>query len=180
MSRIWTAAGRATACSRRRSTGGWRAETAHWTRYRLEAGTAAKRKLSGQLTWWFGSFYDGSLDQIELEASWKPIPLLTLELSGERNIGRLTAGDFTTDLVGTRMNVNVSPDLQISSFIQYDTESRLLGSNSRLRWSFSPLGELFVAYNHNLREFLDPLDRFDRFGFGSNQLLVKVQYAFRY
>lgn len=105
---------------------------------------------------------------------------LALELSGERNLGRLPAGDFTTDLVGTRVNVNVSPDLQMSSFVQYDTESRSFGSNSRLRWTFSPLGELFVVYNHNLRELLDPFNRFDRFGFNSNQLLVKVQYAFRY
>jgi hypothetical protein len=27
----------------------------HWRRYRLEAGTAAKRKISGRLTSWFGS-----------------------------------------------------------------------------------------------------------------------------
>ena len=36
------------------------------------------------------------------------------------------------------------------------------------------LGDLFVIYNHNVRELADrwPLD--------SNQLLVKLQYAFRY
>ena len=25
------------------------------------------------------------------------------------------------------------------------------GTNTRLRWTFNPLGELFVVYNHNLR-----------------------------
>jgi hypothetical protein len=30
-----------------------------WRRYRLEAGTAQKRRLYTQLTWWFGGFYDG-------------------------------------------------------------------------------------------------------------------------
>ena len=40
----------------------------HWMRYRVEVGTAAKRKLSGQASWWFGGFYTGTLDQIELEA----------------------------------------------------------------------------------------------------------------
>ena len=39
--------------------------------------TAAKRKLSGQATWWFGGFYSGTLDQIELEAAWTPSPLVT-------------------------------------------------------------------------------------------------------
>lgn len=156
------------------------AGTYHWSRYRLEVETAAKRKLSGQLTWWFGSFYDGSLHQIEVEAAWKPTALLSLEFSGERNIGSLSAGDFTTDLVGLRLNVNVSPDLNVSSFAQYDSESGSLGSNSRLRWTFSPLGDLFVVYNHNLREIAGAAGRFDRFAFQSNQLLVKIQYTFRY
>lgn len=38
----------------------------NFMRYRLEAGSAAKRKLSGQATWWFGTFYDGTLDQFLL------------------------------------------------------------------------------------------------------------------
>jgi len=70
--------------------------------------------------------------------------------------------------------MNVSPDLQISSYIQYDTGSRSVGTNTKLRWTFHPLGDLFVIYNHNIRNTLDrwPLD--------SNQLLVKLQYAFRF
>jgi hypothetical protein len=43
-----------------------------WRRYRLEASTAQKRRLYAQLTWWFGGFYDGTLDQfhtLDLPAS---------------------------------------------------------------------------------------------------------------
>jgi hypothetical protein len=29
----------------------------HWRRYRLEGGTAQKRRLYTQITWWFGGFY---------------------------------------------------------------------------------------------------------------------------
>ena len=151
-----------------------------WTRYRLEAGTAAKRRLSGQASWWFGGFYDGSLHQFELEAAWHPSPLVTLELEGERNVGRLPAGDFTADLVGTRLRLNVSPDLQLNGFVQYDTESRSVGANTRLRWSFSPLGDLFVVYSHNLRELDDADTGIRRWRRESTQLLVKVAYTLRY
>lgn len=52
-----------------------------------------------------------------------------------------------------------------------------------MRWTFSPLGELFVVYDHNmLRDVVESpvgLSR-RRWGFASNQLLVKAQYAFRY
>lgn len=145
-----------------------------FTRYRLELELARKRKLSGEVTWWFGGFYSGSLHQIELEAEWNPSPILTLELAAERNIGRLPEGDFTLDLVGTRLRFNLSPDFQIASFIQYDTESASLGTNTRLRWTFHPLGDLFIVYNHNLRE------RPERWVFESYQLLVKAQYTLRY
>jgi len=145
-----------------------------FTRWRLEAGSAAKRAVSGQVTWWFGSWYDGTLHQIQLQGAWKPSALFNVEISGERNIGHLPEGSFTVDVAGIRASVNVSPDLQASSYLQYDSESRSFGTNTRIRWRFSPLGDLFVVYTHNVR------DRLDRWGFESNQLLVKAQYAFRY
>ena len=46
--------------------------------------------------------------------------------------------------------------------------------NTRLRWTFDPLGDVFVVYNHNVEDFTD------RWQLESNQLIVKVQYAFRW
>jgi hypothetical protein len=146
----------------------------HWTRYRLEAGTASKRRVSGQVTWWFGGFYEGILHQLIWEAAWNPAPLVTFELAGEYDVGRLEAGDFTTTLTGARVRLNLSPDLTISSYLQYDTLSRSFGTNTRLRWTVRSAGDLFVIYNHNVRDLAD------RWQLDSNQLLVKFQYAFRY
>lgn len=151
----------------------------HFNRFRLEGGLAAKRRLSAQATWWFGQFYDGRLDQYELTGSWKPSPVVIVEFSGEHDVGQMPEGDFTQDLLGTRLRLNFSPDLQLSSFVQYDSESNSFGTNTRLRWTFNPLGDLFVVYNHNLRT-RDPITLRRELAFGSNQLLVKTQYAFRY
>jgi hypothetical protein len=145
----------------------------HWRRYRLEAGTAQKRRLYAQATWWFGGFYNGDLDQIQLTGAWNPTPLFTVEFSGERNIGTLATGRFTQTLVGARLRVNLSSDLSIASYTQYDTESDSVGVNTRLRWTFTPVGDLFVVYNHNVRSLLD------RWQLDSNQLLIKLQYAWR-
>ncbi len=145
----------------------------HWVRYRLEADFAAKRRVSGRATWWFGPFYDGTLHQVVLTAQIKPSRAATFELSSERNIGRLPAGVFTQQLLGARANVYFSPDLQLSSFVQYDNQTSVLGTNTRVRWTFDPLGDLFVVYNHNV------LDRLNRWVLESNELLVKVQYAVR-
>ena len=91
----------------------------HWTRWRLEAGTASKRRFSTQVTWWFGGFYDGTLHQLIWTASWNPAPIVTVELTGEYNDGHLTAGDFRTTVAGTRARLNISPDLTLSSYLQY-------------------------------------------------------------
>ena len=144
----------------------------HWMRYRLELETASKRKINGEFTWWFGGFYDGTLDQIEFQLNLRPFSFLNFELSFERNMGFLPEGDFVQDLWAGRVLLNFSSDLQISSFIQYDNESRNLGSNSRLRWTFSPKGDLFVVYNHNMIN-----DLTDRWSYQANQLILKLTYA---
>ena len=98
---------------------------------------------------------------------------MTVEFSGERDIGRLPSGRFTQTVVGTRLRVNLSPDLSLASYVQYDTDSNSIGSNTRLRWTFLPVADLFIVYNHNVRSILD------RWQLDSNQLVVKLQYAWR-
>jgi hypothetical protein len=148
--------------------------TYRFVRYRLEFETSPTRRLNGQATWWFGRFYDGKLDQFELEASWRPSAVLGLEVEVEHNVGRMRAGDFVATVVNGELRYSPSPDLQLTTLIQYDNESRSIGSNSRLRWTITPTTELFVVYNHNVR------DRFDRWAFDSNQLLTKLRVAFRW
>ncbi len=122
-----------------------------------------------------GDFYDGTLDQVTLRMAIKPSTDISFELSAERNTGEVSTGSFTQDLVSGRVLVNFSPDLQVNSFVQYDNDSRTVGMNTRLRWTFDPLGDVFVVYNHNVQE-----DFTDHWELQSNQLLVKVQYALRW
>ena len=74
----------------------------HFRRYRLEAELAAKRKLNGQLTWWFGTFYGGNLQELEASVNWNPASILTFEFVGTHNIGRLPYGNFDQTLVCKR------------------------------------------------------------------------------
>ena len=153
-----------------------RSGTYDWRRYRLEVETAAKRRLAFQLTWWFGGFYDGELDQIEAEGAWTPSPIVSFLWNVEHNIGRLPSGDFDQTLLGVKARLNLSPDLQVNAFVQFDNETRSLGTNTRLRWTFHPQGDLFVIYNHNIRDFKDAPSGWAK---DSNALLVKAQYAWR-
>ncbi len=59
-----------------------------------------------------------------------------------------------------------------SVLAQYDNQSRSVGFNNRLRWTFNPYGDLFVVYNHNIQDFDG------RWDLESNGLTIKVQQGF--
>jgi hypothetical protein len=157
----------------------------HFTRYRVEWEMAAKRMVSGQLSWWFGDFYDGSLNQVEATVRVRPSELVISDFSATRNTGELEAGEVEQQVYGLKTLVNFSPDLQLTSFVQYDDESREVGTNTRLRWTFHPLGDLFLVYNYNVMElastnsWTEGNGRGDRWVLDGTQFMVKIQYAFR-
>ena len=89
---------------------------------------------------------------------------------------RHPAGRPYQTLTGTRVRLNLSPDLSFTTgYVRSRAPGtrRSIGVNSRLRWTFRPAGDLFVVYNHNVHSLLD------RWELESNQFLVKVQYTFR-
>ena len=81
----------------------------HYVRYRAEWAMATKRMVSGQLTWWFGDWYDGTLDQIEGRVQIRPSELVIFDLGATRNIGNMKAGTFDQQLYSLRAMANVSP-----------------------------------------------------------------------
>jgi hypothetical protein len=144
----------------------------HWMRYQLQATTASKRAINGMAVYRFGGFYGGRLDQINLMLNWRVMSFLVLEFMYENNIGRIPAGNFSKELMSARTALNINSDLNISIFVQYDNESNSVGSYSRLRWTFAPLGDLFIVYKHNIQPDLE-----DRWAQDQNQLVLKLTYG---
>lgn len=160
-----------------------------WTRYILGASSAEKRRISGGIQWEFGSFYNGDLNTIEARLALKPSAFFTLEFTAERNSGKVMAlpevveeedatelveREFTEELYGVRLQLNIFPNLQLSSFTQYE-QSRTLACSNSLRWTFDPLGDIFIVYNHNMERSDD-----NRWEFVSNESAVKIQYTWRF
>ncbi|TSA38153.1 MAG: hypothetical protein D4R64_03770 [Porphyromonadaceae bacterium] len=149
------------------------AKAYNWTRFRLEAGTATKRPINGQATWWFGGFYGGRLDQLELLVNCRFLGMFAIEGNFERNVGALPYGDFIQNLYGIRLQLNINSDLNVSSFVQFDSESQSFGTNNRIRWTFAPRGDLFIVYNHNMHKPIE--ERWPTYE--SNQLIIKLAYG---
>jgi len=71
-------------------------------------------------------------------------------------------------------NYSFTPFVTLSNFVQYDTDSRDIGLQSRLRWIMKPGREFFVVFNHNWRE--NDLNRFES---SQTHFRIKLNYTFR-
>ena len=147
--------------------------TYHWTRYRLELASSSKRRLTGKVSWWFGSFYDGNMNQYQADVTWRLSHRFNIALEGEKNKGRLPSGLTDILLVRGKVNIFVNPDFQIISYLQYDNQSRSLGMNTRIRWTYRSLLDVFLVYNRNW------LETDNRFSPMLNQFFIKIQYSWR-
>ncbi len=137
--------------------------------------TAQRRKLVLDAAVRWGSFYDGDLTIVEGELVLKPSAHVLIGFGAEWGEGRMPAGDFTTRVFAGRIDVNLTPDLAWSTLVQYDSDSRILGGQSRLRWRIRPGSDLFVVWNRGwLRDEAGSYRRYlDR---GS----AKIQHTFRF
>ena len=66
--------------------------------------------------------------------------------------------------------------IAVTNNVQYDSQSAVLGWQSRFRWIITPGNDLYVVYTHNWQD--DPLrDRFDTL---DKRLASKVLYTYRF
>lgn len=145
-----------------------------WTRFRTEVNTATKRPwvVDCMLRW--GSFYGGTLRQLQPALTLKPSRHFAVVIQAERDDGALPQGHFVTRLVSGRLDWNFSPDLAWSTLVQYDNQSRILGFQTRWRWIRRPGNDVFFVVSRGWfrRDDGDYLPSFDK---GS----AKVQYTLR-
>jgi hypothetical protein len=122
-----------------------------------------------------GSFYSGTLRSYEFQFTWRKDRHLTTSLTWEKNWIRLKEGEFNTALLLYRLDYSFTPFVTLANFMQYDTDSRNIGLQSRLRWILKPGNEFFVVFNHNWQE-----NELDRFESTQTRFRVKLNYVFRF
>jgi hypothetical protein len=145
-----------------------------WSRYQVEVSSATKRPWVVEAALWWGGFYGGSLRQLESQLTLKPSTHVALALQAERSDAQLPQGGFVAQVFSARLDYSASPNLTWSNLVQYDSDSRILGFQSRFRWILKPGNDLFLVVGRGwYRRFDgDYLPSFDK---GS----VKLQYTIR-
>ena len=134
------------------------------------------RPLYGSVSVEHGTFFDGDRTTLSFrQGRVKVTPKFSLEPSFSINCVDLPAGSFTATLVGSRVTYTMTPLMFVSALLQYNSSSKTVATNVRLRWEYLPGSELFVVYNEQrdtlARSFPELTNR---------ALIVKVNRLFRF
>jgi hypothetical protein len=137
--------------------------------------TAGQRQFSGGFDYGSGDFYDGKIESVTGNFSWKANNL-AMSLSYNWNDIELPQGDFISRLVSISAVYGFTPNLYWINLVQYDNGSEQMGINTRLHWIPKAGQEGFIVLNHNLQDF----DKDNSFSSASSDLSVKFKYTFRF
>jgi hypothetical protein len=126
------------------------------SRTRLAFTLGTQRTFSGTMWVEHGPFYSGDRTATGVTGGRLEVTSqFALEPSYSLNEVDLREGSFTTHLVGSRIIYTMTPLMFASALLQYNSTSRTIASNVRLRWEYRPGSELFVVYNDE-RNTLSP------------------------
>jgi hypothetical protein len=135
----------------------------HFDRYRFEAQSSDARPWRIGDVVEFGTFYPGRLTQTKPFVTWTTLEgNLRFELSNETDYGYLPQGNFIERLYQLKVAYSFSPDLELSSFAQYDSSIGHTAVNVRLHWIVSPGSDFYVVFNHGVEASSDELHGEDR------------------
>jgi hypothetical protein len=105
------------------------------------------RLLSGSAAVQTGSFYDGNKDSYSLGLRFQPNYHFTAEVSWDHDDISLPSGDFTTNLVNTRLLYAFNTRTFLNALIQYNSTVGEIESNIRFNFIHRPLSDVFLVYN---------------------------------
>jgi len=147
-----------------------------FTRYRLQATTASRRVLAVSPTVEWGGFYSGDRRRLALNLDVRVRPGIIFYSSAEWNKVDLAEGGFQTRLYRGIVETQFSPWLSLVNNMQFDTQSSILGWQSRFRWILKPGNDLYFVYLHNWLD--DPL--LARFATLDHRASSKLLYTHRF
>jgi len=125
----------------------------------------------------FGGFYSGTRSSPYGTVSYRFRDRLTTAVSMNYFDVKLDEGSFTTSLVRLTGSYSFTPRIYLQANLQYNDDSKNLGSNIRLGWLDTAGTGLFIVFNDT--EFLGDVDPLGfRSGPRQRQLVIKYTKLF--
>ena len=145
-------------------------------RFRIVAQSANRRKVAVNGRMEVGDFYSGTRTERQLNLSLRLRPGVFLFLNGQWNNVKLVEGTFRTRLYRLISETQFTPFIAVVNNIQYDSQSAVIGWQSRFRWIVTPGNDVYVVYMQNWLD--DPL--LNRFATLDKRAASKILYTYRF
>ena len=129
------------------------------------------RMLSGEARLATGEFFDGNRDSYRFLFGFRHGYHFQSEVSWNHDEITLPSGDFSTDLVGARLQFSFNTRMFLNGLIQYNSEAKEINSNIRFNLIHKPLSDFFVIYNER---------RSTTGAVQERALIAKLTYTFSY
>jgi Domain of unknown function (DUF5916)/Carbohydrate family 9 binding domain-like len=122
----------------------------HFARHQLTYGSGRDRRFTYNFFERFGGYYGGSLNELRVQANYRPSRKFSVSASETWDRFRLPVvnGNFSVVLASLQGNYSFSRFLTFTSVIQMDTSNtQAISANLRLRYNYRPDSDLYVIYN---------------------------------
>lgn len=111
--------------------------------------TASYREISAEVDFESGGFWSGARTQYGLRVILRPFPGISFAPQYIHTDLNLAEGRFSTDLVRFEAKLDFTNSLFLTTNIQFDNLTDVMGMNNRLRWIITPGSDLYLVYNRN-------------------------------
>lgn len=152
----------------------------NWTRHQLTYGSPQNRRVTLKFFERFGSYYDGTLNEFRVGATYRASERFSVSLNPQWNRFRLPVpgGDFSVVFGALETDYAFSRFLSLSTVIQVDTaNAQAVNANIRLRWNYRPDSDLYVIYTAG-QQFAS-LSAMNPPEFYQHRFVVKYTYSWR-
>jgi hypothetical protein len=147
-------------------------------RYGIVLQTAQQRQLQFTSQTFIGGYYSGHLFRQTNNLNWTPLHgKVEAGITANNYFGHSPQGNFVEKLWQFNGALSWSPDLSLSTFVQYDNISNALSSNTRLRWTFRPGDDFYVIWDRTwVRNAVRPGINIDP---EAESVTAKIRWTFR-
>jgi Domain of unknown function (DUF5916)/Carbohydrate family 9 binding domain-like len=109
--------------------------------------TSTAAPTSVNWRWSTGRFYDGYKHSTQIGGTVRPNARLTASMVVSWNGISLKGGQYSTNLITTRVDYAFSTRTFLNALVQYNTDARQWSSNVRFNVIHRPLSDFFFVYN---------------------------------
>jgi hypothetical protein len=147
-------------------------------RYGATATTSPQRQWQFLDTTELGGYYNGHLLLQSNTLNWTPFHgKVETGFTATNYFGHTPQGNYVEKLWQFKGALSWSPDLSLSTFVQYDNVSFDLTSNTRFRWTFKPGDDFYVIWDRTwVRDVTHPGVNLDP---NAESVTAKIQWTFR-